>query len=102
MPFWGAYSKYGWEKGEWAVGLEKEKVDALAAKDKEITIKIKVSRNNPATLYYIKAKRVQECPIEQFKGNTSVKGYIVRKGLLGFKVNNTDMSMEALAKLGVF
>ena len=97
VPYYGAYVKYNWKKGDWGIGLKKDRIDELAKSDKTIIVSYGKSKQE----YTIKAKKVQSYPIETIKSyNTKV--YIIPKSILNYRKmeNVPDLSNpEVFSKL---
>jgi len=93
-PYFSAWQKYGWENGCWGIGLEKRQIDDLASKNGTAIVKYGKSDIE----YTIKAKDVQQYPVEQVKTyNTFV--YIVPKTALKYykkPKSISDMSEKEL------
>jgi hypothetical protein len=96
VPFWSAWQKFGWRKGEYGVGLAKDIIDRLAEQNKTAIVRI----GKDPKAYTIKAKKVQKFPIEQIK-NWDKQVYIVKKSALNYK-KVEPLTDEVLAKMGVF
>jgi len=98
-PFYGAWKKYGWKKDDWGIGLDKERVDFLAARNETCI----VSYDKSGKLYTIKAKKAKTYPIFEIKNYRKLL-YIVQKSALNpkKKVEKKDNSIEDLAKMGIF
>jgi len=80
-PYFGAWSKYGWKKDTWGLGLNKQRVDMLA--DAGMTCVISYGKDIEKE-YTLSAKKVQIYPVEQIK-NTKVEVYIVPKSALNYR-----------------
>lgn len=72
-PYWGAWKKYGWNKGEWSVGLDKDQVDKM---DERETARVETRGER----YLVKIADVKKSPIEEVRWGKKL--YIVRENLL--------------------
>lgn len=84
QPFWGAWTKYGWQKGDWGIGLNKDRIDKLAEKNENAIVKYYKS-----DWKVIEAKKVQKYPLYKVDFNTLL--YIVKKSALK-EINKIDLS----------
>ncbi len=94
VPFWGAWTKYGWSKGEFGVGLAKDRIDKLAKQNKSIIVKVSTKNQE----YTISAKKVQTFPVEKIKDYNKYV-YVVRGSALNYK---KSLSLYDLMTMGVF
>jgi len=79
-PYYSVWARYGWGKDDYGLGLHKGRIDQLA-KDNTTVI---VSYGKSDQEYTIKARKVQEYPIESIKG-VKVKVYVVKKSALNYR-----------------
>ena len=79
-PYYGAWTKYGWQKDDWGLGLNKKRIDLLASNNKTVV----VGYGKSSQQYTISAKKVQSFPIEKIK-DTSLEVYIVPKSALNYR-----------------
>ena len=97
-PYFGAWSKYGWGKDDWGFGLKKERVDKLAECDATLYI----SYLKKPQLYTIKAKKVQQYPIEEISWS-KVKVYIVPRSSLNYcERTQEEIEIKEMCEDGVF
>ena len=94
-PYYGAWTKYGWEKNDWGIGLSKKRIDDLGLRGLTAIVSYRDSID-----YEIDAREVQEFPISTIKGKDKVKVYIVKKSALvkEFK-ESEDEALQELSKL---
>lgn len=98
-PYFGAWTKYGWEKNDWGIGLEKNRVDRLAREDSIVNVKY---GSDITREYTIRAKEVIKYPVEQIK-NYNKKVYIIPKSALRYKKPKTDEEkLKEMFEQGVF
>ena len=98
VPFYGAWSKYGWGQDDWGIGLNKKRIDFLA----EWNETIYVSYGKKQRIYTIKATKVQEFPVEDIR-DSNVKVYVVKKSALNYsKRIKEDIELEEMCKAGTF
>ncbi len=88
-PYFGAWTKYGWEKGDWGIGLNKERIDLLALRD----MPARVTYGKDARTYMIPAKEVQKYPVEGIK-ESDTEVYIVPKSALNIKTTEEEEAKE--------
>jgi len=97
-PYFGAWTEYGWGKDDWGLGLNKKRIDRLAKAGETVY----VSYINKRQLYTIKAKKVQEYPVEEVRWSKT-KLYIIQKSALNYSQSKkSEIKLEELAKGGVF
>lgn len=85
VPYYGAWTKYGWPKNDWGIGLETERIDELAKIDSTIVVRYGKDKQE----YTIAAKKVQKYPVERVKDyDTWV--YIVQKSVLNYRAKKTE------------
>ena len=88
-PYYGAWTKYGWGRDDWGLGLSKPRIDKLG----NATVLVSYGKSNQQ--YTIKAEKVKTFPIEEIK-NSGLKVYIVPKSALNYKtikiIGNRDIS----------
>jgi len=101
VPVWGAWSIYGWPEGTWGIGLEKNRIDYFAKRNKDVT----VSYWKDKGVYAVSAQKVQEYPIERIKDYEKWV-YIIPKSILKKEVKverkSEEEEFKELARLGVF
>jgi hypothetical protein len=85
VPYFGAWTKYGWGKDDWGLGLNKERVDGLAKQ--KATLIVSYGKSNQE--YTIGAEKAQTYPIKDVK-NFGVKLYIIPKSALHFRQPPTE------------
>jgi len=96
-PYYGAWSKYGWGRDDWGLGLCKERIDRYAKTNETIFVSYKEKKQ----LYTIKARKVQKYPVEKLWNRLEV--YIIPKSSLNYKPTPKKLdTIEELAKAGVF
>lgn len=97
-PYYSAWTKYGWNKDDWGLGLEKKKVDKLAKMNQTLY----VSYGKKDQLYTINAKKVKEYPVDVLKyGN--VKLYIIPKSSLNYcERSQKEIEEKEFMAMGVF
>jgi len=97
-PYYGAYTKYGWQLNDWGFGLRKERIDKLAKEDATIY----VSYLKKEQLYTIKAKLVQKYPIDEI-GWAKLKIHIIPRSSLNYcELKQEDIKLKELCESGVF
>jgi len=97
-PYYSAWTKYGWGKDDWGLGLKKERIDELAKEDATIYISYLIKPQ----LYTIKAKVIQKYPIDEI-GWAKVKIYIIPRSSLNYcERKQEDIELKEMAKNGVF
>ena len=97
-PYWLAWLRYGWDKEDWGIGLNKKKIDSFFD-DKVISIFINTSKQ----FFDITVSKVRKCPTEMIR-NSDVEVYIVKRSELHLIEEKSigETSIEELAKMGVF
>ena len=97
-PYYGAYTKYGWQLNDWGFGLNKKRIDKLAKENATIYVSyLKSSR-----LYTIKAEAVQKYPIDKI-GWASVEVYIIPRSSLNYcDRTREDIKLKELCQSGIF
>ena len=74
-PYWGAWKKFGWEKGTWGVGIKKQKVEAAKVAGYDL---FKISVNKAQ--YFISPEFVETYALENnsiHKAKQGVTLYVV-------------------------
>lgn len=77
-PYWGAWKKYGWEKGRWGIGLKADVVDEVAGVNG--ILRIEIGKVNETLK--IKAKVVQHFAKEnntEFTAKNKTRLYVIPK-----------------------
>lgn len=85
-PFYSAWQEYGWQKNDWGIGLNKERVDALAAKG--IIIWLSFGKDEQ-TKYSINSTLVQTFPVRPVQGK-NVDLYVVPRSKLSKLQSNEN------------
>ena len=80
IPYFGAWKKYGWKKGDWGMGLEKKRIDSIA-KYNGIAI---VGYYKSDQKYIILAKKVQSYPKKKIK-DYNIYVYVVPRSVIEYK-----------------
>ena len=95
-PYYGAWTKYGWGRDDWGLGLNKERIDKL---DDGETIYVSYGKKD--TLYTIKAGKVKKYPVEKLRWG-GVKVYIIPKSVLNYKGLLQNEELKEEARLGIY
>lgn len=97
-PYYGAWTKYGWQPEDWGLGLRKERIDKLAKNG--ATIYVSYSKSDQ--LYTIKAEKVKTYPIDEI-GWAKVPLYVIPRSSLNYcEITREEIELKELYQSGVF
>jgi hypothetical protein len=97
-PYYGAWTRYGWKKDDWGLGLRKERIDKLAKSGATIY----VSYLKSDQLYTIKAELVKTYPIDEI-GWAKVKVYVIPRSALNYcEQSAEEIKSREMYRAGVF
>jgi hypothetical protein len=83
-PYFSAWQKYGWQPGDYGIGLEKNRIDKLSIKKKTVEVNIRKEGD-----FTINSQLVKDFPVEKIK-NHEKWVYIVRRSALNKKKTLKD------------